>query len=428
MANLAITIATSGCEMPKGLRIRLHRNIRMVCLIVALSLVVVTVVSANVLSTAIVSIPSEQISPALAYSPDAREYLVVWDDGWMWSGTQIRGQRVADTGANQGEPISISWFMIGDVAMDPDVVYNAATHEYFVVYEYRGSPEPIEGISGRRVSAGGMLVGNQLFIQSGDLCNPSVAYSSGLNRYLVVYGVAGGHEIWGQFVEATGTTVAPPFSIRNSTEPVTRPDVAYNAADGSYLVVWEEDLYGLIRQVFAQRVSATGQMIGGLITISDENAAVPRVAYGIYANEFLVVWIQGSYPDTNVHAQRVAASGSLAGAPIVVWNPAVETMFPDVTYNPLTHRYLVTWEQVWDSTDHDILSRPVASNGTLEASHIITNEYSNEASPAVASGRLNSLLVVWEDARNAATLGTDIYGTTAEIPMRFVFLPCVMRQ
>ncbi|HSB65508.1 MAG TPA: thrombospondin type 3 repeat-containing protein, partial [Anaerolineales bacterium] len=79
--------------------------------------------------------------------------------------------------------------------------------------------------------------------------------------------------------------------------------------------------------------------------------------------------------------------------------------------------YLVTYEFEYNATDIDILQSRLRWDGLVrQIDGIVANLLNiNEARPAVASDGTWSSLVVWEDSRNLATTGIDIYGDLVKV-------------
>ena len=121
--------------------------------------------------------------------------------------------------------------------------------------------------------------------------------------------------------------LGPPFRISGPSRQV-RPDLAWNATAGEYLVVWEDrrDFAASDWEIYGRRVGADGSLLGADVSIS--GGADPSWEFGpaVACNQtdgsYLVVWSGG-------HARVVAADGtpqgtsSLGGAwqnPRVAWN------------------------------------------------------------------------------------------------------------
>ena len=87
-----------------------------------------------------------------------------------------------------------------------------------------------------------------------------------------------------------------------------------------------------------------------------------------------------------------------------------------MTYLSATRDFLVVWEYEYSGSDHDVYRRRVAGDGQLvEGEKVVSGLGHNEARPHLAASEDLSFLTVWEDDRDNATSGTDIYGGLEEL-------------
>ncbi len=181
----------------------------------------------------------EARNPAVAFSPTANEYLVVWEadddaNGLADDEFEIFGQRLKASGSQTGA----NDFRISDVgnmgypnydAGHAAVVYNPIAGEYLVVWDAddagNGVVDNEREIFGQRLSATGAELGTNDFRishmgpwedSSFDAMNPAVAHRPAANEYLVVWEsdyVGAVHndefEIFGQRLSASGAQIAP---------------------------------------------------------------------------------------------------------------------------------------------------------------------------------------------------------------------------
>jgi hypothetical protein len=394
-------------------------------------------VLASPLATAIVSWEYDQIQPAAAFNTAANQYLVVWEDHHWGFGDNwdIYGRRVSESGATVGGTFGISWLDDGGDhdRMAPDVAYNTSDDDYFVVFEYAYS-DTDHDILGQRVDADGSLIGSEVWLASSaaNQSTPAVAYNPATNEHLVVYEQLAGsgeftyNNIYGVIVAANGVA-GTPFVISDGPVAKAAPDVAYTTTDGHFLVVWQEVRPDAGYDVLGQMVTGAGTLSGGRILVGawEGDQIRPRVAYGSYANDFLVVWEDhhwGEAAGWDIYGQRVATDGSLRGADLTVADPGTQhATHPDVAYNPTTRNYLVVWEYAYSASDHDVFSRRVAYDGTRPETAVgVSRLGSHEGAPTVASGGGSSLLVIWEDDRNDASdpdAGLDLYAEPQTISL-----------
>ena len=113
----------------------------------------------------------------------------------------------------------------------PSIAYNSVDHEYLVIWV-----EVVQtgnlftfSVMGQRVGEDGAMLGNQ-FVILPLAVNPSVAYNSANNEYLVGGNPGGGYV--GQRVSNTGALLGSPTTLMNG---VGSSRLLYNSITGQYL-------------------------------------------------------------------------------------------------------------------------------------------------------------------------------------------------
>jgi hypothetical protein len=201
-------------------------------------------------------------------------------------------------------------------AVGPSIAYNSNRDEYLVVW-WNDRPEN-DDIYGRRVSGDGALIGDWFAITYGaghERSSPDVAYNSQSDEYLVVWQDDVAASIFGQRVSATGQLLDGEISIGGLGDWNWGPAVAYASAENKYLVVWSEEVWMLSYELIGKEVSSTGSP-GSRFSIETEYVnmlAGADLAYNQAVNEFLVVWFKGPGGDDDAYGRRVEMAGG-AGA------------------------------------------------------------------------------------------------------------------
>jgi hypothetical protein len=312
----------------------------------------------------------DALNPAVAYKPIDNEFLVVWsgdDDTGGLSNDESEnfGQRLhADTGLHTGA----NDFRISDPgppgspvngATEPDVVHSATTNQYLVVWT---ADEGLDGLAneehevyGQQLSAtGGEIGANDFRISqmgpdgnaSYDALGSAVAYNPVSDEYLVVWSgddntpplVDNERELFGQRLSATGGAIgADDFRITDmgpdgdANFGAGSPAVAHNPGSNEFLVVWEgDDNVATVDEefeVFGQRLSATGDTIGGNdFRVSDMGpdgdttyyGAQPAVAPDPGGGRYLVTWAGVEQPapgiqESEIYGQFLSSAGGGIG-------------------------------------------------------------------------------------------------------------------
>lgn len=261
---------------------------------------------------------------------------------------------------------------------------------------------------------------------------PAVAYDGWNNRHLVVYEkqvAAADADIYGQFVSGNGVPLGEEFVVSNATGRQKKPVVAYDGPGHRFMVVWQDDRSGSGAGIYGQLVNADGTMHN---TVSDANFVIsagitsggysdPAIAYDSVNRRFLIVSVStGCY-----FTCSYAIAGKIMNADGSSYTPNAFTISftnfdagkanPSAAYDSLNQRYLAAWGDDVNSatTQRDIYGQLVNANGTLSgANFVIAAADATQDSPSVASyltGTTGGYYAVWQDNRNAATTGTDIY-------------------
>ena len=379
-------------------------------------------------SQAVISWDYDQIQPAIAYDSQANVYLATWEDhhwgyGLDWD---IYARLIDADGVPYGSAFGVAYDGTNK-RLDPAVVSNGAG-EFMVVWEYAYSVNDHD-IKARRVNAAGNLVTGELPVTTltNNESRPAVAFDSTNRRYLVVWERRIGDEefgqrdIYAQVLNEDGSQNGFQIAIATGTGNEEYPAVAYGIADGTFLVVWQGRNASGEYDIYGRRLTSSGALMGEQFTISSatNHQYKPRLAYDRFNYRYLVVWEDHFAGASNwdINGRLVNANGSLYGGSLSIASPnANNCLNPDVTYNQASGEFVVTYEYEWSVSDHDIYWRRVTQLGAVpDPERPISALVSNEFRPALASGAGTDAVVVWEDARTAASTGLDIYNDLASL-------------
>jgi hypothetical protein len=254
----------------------------------------------------------------------------------------------------------------------------------------------------------------------GDQIDTSIAYSISSNSYLSVwedhhYGAD--WDIYGRLIDANNNPGGF-VTINNDTKPSLAPDIAYNSIANEYLVVYEYAFSSTDHDIYAQRVAANGNLIGGAVglEVSLDYDANPAIAYNSYRNEYLIVWQRrvgaDEFKHYDIYAKRVNSAASPLTAAFAIAAVTKDQTYPDVVYDTWNDQYLVAWQSYYSTSDlGDILGRIVSWSGGLPGSELLIGYLVNtQLYPRLAfNTSYGEFLVVWED-RIGASSNWDIRG------------------
>jgi len=189
------------------------------------------------------------------------------------------------------------------------------------------------------------------------------------------------------------------------------PAVAYNSLHHEYLVVWKNSRAFGFAELYAQRISLTGEILGHFDLTSDllvdghprDEAAL---AYNAINDEYLLVYVCEIVDelDYNVRARRIAWNGAWKGSEFEIFDWANRGFYkPRVAWNsiPSHNRYLVVAD-AWDTGSNkanDVAGRVVMADGSMPyAGHNISIQ-SQTLQPhwgdVAYNVAANEFLVVW---------------------------------
>jgi len=313
--------------------------------------------------------------PDVAYNPDQDEYLIVYTyevsssdyDIWArlvkWNGADLGDARYAEFPINQDS----------DKQWNPAVAYSNQSNEYLVVYEnwWAGGTRDIDA---RRVDSDGNALGQASGVNiatgAGQVRTfPDVAYNEARNEYLIVYNYTSGTygDILGKVASANLGTLSGEKSICVDSYDQDFPAVA--AGPDEYLVVWEDGDWGTNDyDIYARRVGGDGTPQddpGGfeIDGLGDGNLHVdPAVAYGA-AYGYLVAWryYEGG-SDQNVYGRYVVPGKDKAsGNEFAIDSGSSSQATPAVACNPFG-TCLAVEEDNWPGGDYEIRGRFVTPN------------------------------------------------------------------
>lgn len=240
---------------------------------------------------------------------------------------------------------------------------------------------------------------------------PVVAYNPDRDEYLIVwsdcrnnpgapydcvYGKQDYSDIYARRLAGNGTPLGSDIAIATGRLGQRLPSVAYLPTNRTYLIAWQQHkkdfmqeadpdrsfyLYGY--DVFGQRLSETGALLGGAIRLSeqfgnpanpdpDDHQWHPEVEPHPSDGSFLVAWHDGRtrqlYPDLyrddendrttfkDIHAQVVEANGALRGSNValtldpnntdfqIIGNAKRIQQYASIVYNSQDNRYFAVWE------------------------------------------------------------------------------------
>ncbi len=356
-----------------------------------------------------------------------------------------------------------------------NIAYNSTNDEYFTVWQGDDNTSPLVDneleIFGQRITAStGANVGSRIrisFMGTNGLTtfkgvNPSVAYNSTDNEYLVVW--QGDHnsgtlvttedEIWGQRINAsTGALIGSMFRISTmSTDGVNTydaqtPDVVWNSTDNRYLVVWRADdntnsSIDNEYEIYAQLVTNTGTLSGSRLQVSSMGgsngnitfgANTPSVSWSLTNNKYFIVWSGDDNTNSlidnenEIFGQAISNTNTLSGSRIQIsamggsnGSATYNATIPDIAWNSANNQYLVVW-RADDNTgslidnEYEIYGQLLTGAGATTGSRIRISDMGDDGNTAFSASNpkviyhtlLNEYWVTWHGDDNIVCVDNE---------------------
>ena len=351
-----------------------------------------------------------QETPAIAYNPDGDQYLVVWSDFRSGLDYAIYGRLVSAQGQLLGQEIAIS--TAGQLHLSPVVAYNAQSHEFLVVWvELRAFNGSVRNyIYGQRLNAFGQLIGATIWVSSpvgldAGATGPAVVWNQDSGEYLVTWTGTGTSRLWDVYAQrfSGGGTLLGPMLVLSGVGTEGAPRLAYNPQQDEYLVVWiaqNGELHG-------RRINSVGAIAGTEFVIGGPISGPPYFAGAAALAETAYVGVGNDHGD--IQGQRLDGTGGHLGTPVVITAAPYPERAPAVCYNERAGEYTVLWQESHEATDWDVSGKQVSVLGSpIGDTFAVSAAPEFQNNPALAANSANGeVLIVWQDFRQDSW---DIYG------------------
>jgi hypothetical protein len=181
--------------------------------------------------------------------------------------------------------------------------------------------------------------------------------------------------------------------------------------NGNFVVAWQSN--GLEdSDIYAQRYAATGDRLGDNFRVNDDSGAssqyIPAIAMSCNGG-FVVVWIDERNGNWDIYGQRYSASGAKQGENFRVNDDSDSTSQVDPAVDMDSNgNFVVTWSDDRNG-DWDIYAQRFAASGVkLGANFRVNsdNSDSTQGASAIALDDNGDFIVAWTDERDG---NWDIY-------------------
>ena len=256
---------------------------------------------------------------------------------------------------------------------------------------------------------------------------PSIAYNWRHREYLVVWHNTwpdGHRDVYARRVSESGQLLSL-FNITAGAHDRFQPAVAYNATNDEYLVVWMYNTSGdgSTHNIWGRTVAWNGGYMGPekeIVSYPNRTFWTPRVAWNSIRNQYLVVW---AAQDTTTWQLTDVALALLDNAGNRLFGTIISTdMSPhqaDVTYNLAKDEYLVVWRRMWGPADGDIRAARIDGGNAVVVNppgvFTVSAPTEDQLPPSVTTNQQHRYLVVWQHAYPGPCCDWDIRGQELDV-------------
>jgi hypothetical protein len=366
--------------------------------------------------------------PRAAYNSVNDEFLVVWtEQGVRKAGGPSLYGIVAQRFSSSGDMIGASFAPTGGpiqkIILLPTPEFNMFTKEYFIGYTMVG-----DGFDeyGAICSSTGDSV-KQPFVISGQprsQMHTRLAFNSNRHEYFVVYNSSesGSPDIKGVIIAEDGTPVSGEIMINDTPGDQYNPFIAYNPADDTYLLNWEDfrnvptweqngEIYGALLDSDGNVLVNDIPMIDDFGTADEGDQRLNEVTYNPDKNQFLVCWtdMAPSLDNAGIRGRFITADGKLAGPIFTMVDGRGPQLFPHAIYVSSRKSYFMMWEDgrnqedpdtAWrEFTNLDIYGKWMSANGRQFSDEVVFCEDPGvqRYSSISYSEKSERFLVTWQD-------------------------------
>ncbi len=260
-----------------------------------------------------------------------------------------------------------------------------------------------------------VLVGEEFDLSSGATTQrrlPWPAHNATDDEYLIVWLDSrnpGENDIFGQRISADGQLLGENIAIIEFPSSQGNPSIAYNSVANEYLVAWQTQQSGAFNHGWGRRVAANGTVIGNHFSVSN-GGLESSLTYNSQDNEYFYEGRNfAGGGQAGIRGQRVTAAGNLIGPNVTISNVGAPAPCGQVIYNLARNEYLATWR---DQNSRDLRGQRIAADGGLIGGPIIISSEFPE------SGRAASVAVDAENDRYLVAYGVfqgqDIFAQFVE--------------
>jgi parallel beta-helix repeat protein len=168
--------------------------------------------------------------------------------------------------------------------------------------------------------------------------------------------------------------------------------------------------------IFAQRIDANGNvqwsLAGVAICTATWNQSFPAMVRD-GSGGAIITWMDGRTGNDHVYAQRINGSGSVQWTAdgVAICTQGYYQRYPDIASDG-SGGAIITWPDQRIFNVWEIYAQRISASGTIQWTTdgvVVCNAGGNQGHPVIIADGSGGAVVAWEDPREYATKGTDIY-------------------
>ncbi len=361
----------------------------------------------------------DQLVPQLCWDGEGGAYIV-WQSS-TGSTTDIRAQRITNTGLKIGGPIGVPVCVLANNQIIPQICSDGAGGALITWQDFQNGVH--YDITAQRINSSLNLKWN-VPSQGTVVCNaaghqefPQIC-SDGTGGAIVIWQDfrSGSYwDIYAQRVSSAGYTQWTPngIPICTAANDQISPQIISDSSGGA-IITWWDKRGGATYDIYAQRINSAG-----IIQWAANGTAVCTASYDqkevqICSDESggaIITWQDfrsGSYWD--IYAQRVNSSGSMkwTNNGVAICTASYNQVYPQLCISE-TGGALITWVDNRGGIDYDVYAQSISQSGTVQWTIngiVICDAFSTQYYPQICSDGARGAFITWYDTRSSFE---DIY-------------------
>jgi len=218
----------------------------------------------------------------------------------------------------------------------------------------------------------------------------------------------GSKDFWAQRFDASANASGENFRITDDSPDRNPEDVSVAISeDGNMVFTWYDDYNDWWGDVFAQRVDASGNPVGGNFIADDYNGygiqEYPTVGIGSN-NNFIICFSENKEGDTKLIGINYDWQGNVQGSSFAIFddNTIAIQEHPAIEMNS-SGNFVIAWMDDRDDFFFDIFIQRYNASGNAIGTNTLVNDDGNpnvaNQHPDIGISDNGNFAVVWEDSR-----------------------------